>query len=303
VRETSHRLRGRIFLGASAVAGGPVTAAELRGPAFRPLLRGIYADASLPVGHRHRCLAVAEWLLPTGGAIAGRSAAFLLGAAWPPPDERVEIAVPPGTNVRAASVRTHRVALTGADIRPIGRIPVTTPVRTCWDLAQWLDPVDAVVLLDRMVARRLISVAEISEYARSRAAQRGWKRALSVASLVDPGAESPQESRVRVRLVLAGLPRPVTQYVITTEDGRFVARADLAWPEERVAVEYDGLWHAGSTDQIHADRRRLNAVLGADWLVLHITAKRLREDFEGFVAEVQAALDARRRRRPQDPNN
>ena len=82
--------------------------------------------------------------------------------------------------------------------------------------------------------------------------------------------------------LLAGLPRPVTQYVIA-DGARFIARVDLAWPEEKVAVEYDGVWHAESADQIHADRRRLNAVLGADWLVLHVTAKRLRDDFDGFA--------------------
>jgi very-short-patch-repair endonuclease len=85
----------------------------------------------------------------------------------------------------------------------------------------------------------------------------------------------------------------VTQHVIEHE-GRFVGRVDLAWPECRVAAEYDGHWHTGSPDQIHADRRRLNALLGADWLILHVTSKRLREDFEGFATELRAALRSRR---------
>ncbi len=92
-----------------------------------------------------------------------------------------------------------------------------------------------------------------------------------------PGRRVAQESRLRVRLVLAGLPRPVVQYVIE-RNGAFLARVDLAWPQQRVAVEYDGLWHAAE-EQIHYDRRRLNKLLGADWLVLHVTAKRLRDDF------------------------
>lgn len=112
---------------------------------------------------------------------------------------------------------------------------------------------------------------------------------------MDPGAESPQESRLRVRIVVAGLPPPVTQYVVE-RDGRFVARVDLAWPEYRVAVEYDGVWHAES-DQIHRDRRRLNRLLGSDWIVLHVTARRLRDDLEGFLAELRAALRLRARQR------
>jgi very-short-patch-repair endonuclease len=114
-----------------------------------------------------------------------------------------------------------------------------------------------------------------------------------VAELVDPGAESVQESRLRVRLVLAGLPRPVTQFVVE-RDGRFVARLDLAWPDLRVAVEYDGLWH-GDPEQFHRDRRRLNRLLGEDWIVLHVTARRFREDFGGFLAELHHALRTRTR--------
>lgn len=82
---------------------------------------------------------------------------------------------------------------------------------------------------------------------------------------------------------------------MTDNDGRFVARLDLAWPERKVAVEYDGLWH-DDPEQFHRDRQRLNRLLGRDWIVLHVTAKRLRDDFDGFLAEVRAALRSRRPR-------
>ncbi|MFG3689926.1 hypothetical protein [Micromonospora sp. NPDC047740] len=80
--------------------------------------------------------------------------------------------------------------------------------------------------------------------------------------------------------------------------GAFVARLDLAWPEFKVAVEYDGRWH-DDPEQFHRDRRRLNRLLGAEWIVLHVTAKRLRDDFEGLPAEVRTALRARGWRTPQ----
>lgn len=172
-------------------------------------------------------------------------------------------------------------------------IRVTSPARTCWDLACWLDLVEAVVVIDAMLARRLTTVPALREYALSRAGRRGWRSLLRAVDLADAGAESPQESRTRVGLVLAGLPRPQTQWVVA-EQGKFVARLDLAWPQFKVAVEYDGLWHDGP-EQIHRDRRRLNRLLGGDWIVLHVTAKRLRDDFDGLLAEVRAALRARSR--------
>jgi very-short-patch-repair endonuclease len=189
-----------------------------------------------------------------------------------------------------AGLKIHIGGLSPADVRTFGWIPVTSPLRTSWDLAQWLDPVEAVVLVDALLRKQVVSVADMVTYARVRAGNRGWRRLLAVAELADPGAESPQESRLRVRLVMAGIPKPVTQHVVA-RGGAFVARVDLAWPDRRVAVEYDGLWH-GADDQIHLDRQRLNKLVGAGWTVLHVTAKRMRDDFDGFLAELRAALRA-----------
>jgi very-short-patch-repair endonuclease len=68
---------------------------------------------------------------------------------------------------------------------------------------------------------------------------------------------------------------------------------DLGWPEYRLAVEYDGLWHVGSGEQMHRDRQRLNRLVGAGWLVLHVTARQLREGFPQVLTEVREALLAR----------
>jgi very-short-patch-repair endonuclease len=285
-------LAGSIFLGRDALASGLLTPADLRGRAWQQVLRGIYADATITITHRHRCLAVARFALPPGGAIAGRSAAHLYGARPTQPTDPVEVLVPASAKVRMAGVRTHVSQPGAADTQEYDGLPVTTPLRTCWDLAQWCDAVEAVAWIDALASRRVISLPDVEAYARAQAGRRGRRRLLNATALADAGAESPQESRVRVRLVLAGLPRPQTQIIID-HDGRFVARADLGWPEYKVAVEYDGLWHAESSAQIHADRRRLNAVTAADWVVLHVTAKRLRDDFDGFVRELTTVLRAR----------
>jgi len=71
-----------------------------------------------------------------------------------------------------------------------------------------------------------------------------------------------------------------------------VLHPDLAWEKYRVAVEYDGAWHA-TVDQMRRDRRRLNLLVAEGWLVLHVTNDRLRHDFDGIVREVQAALRSR----------
>lgn len=282
-----------LFSGGDAVTGGLLTPADLRSRAWQQVLRGIYADATITLTHQHRCLAVARFVLPDGGAIAGRSAAYLYGARLVGPTDPVEILVPSDSHVRRAGVRVHHAQVDPADVGRHDGIPLTGPARTAWDLAQGCrDPVEAVVVLDALAARRVVTPSDLAAYAHARAGQRGWRRLLKVAGLVDAGAESPQESRLRTRLVLAGIPRPETQVVITV-DGRFIARCDLGWSEFRIAVEYDGVWHAESATQIHADRRRLNALIAAGWIVLHVTARRLRDDFAGFVTELRAVLRSR----------
>ncbi|MEU5724493.1 hypothetical protein ABZ783_22055 [Micromonospora sp. NPDC047738] len=324
------QLRGQIFRGSVAVRHGLLTRNDLRSSAWRPLFRDIYADAHLRVTHADRCAAVIRWLVPHGAAIAGRSAAALYGVGHVAPDQPVDVLTPtlpsallasvpapaarpadvptsaadqatpgcvPGRRGPMTGLRVHRADVEPGDVVDRAGIPTTAPARTCWDLARWLDVVEAVVLIDGLLARGLTDVATLRGYALARAGRRGWRSLLRAVDLADAGAESPQESRTRVRLVLAGLPRPQSQWVVSHQ-GRFVARLDLAWPEFKVAVEYDGRWH-DDPEQFHRDRRRRNRLLGAEWIVLHVTAKRLRDDFEGLLAEVRTALRARGWRTPQ----
>jgi G:T-mismatch repair DNA endonuclease (very short patch repair protein) len=110
-----------------------------------------------------------------------------------------------------------------------------------------------------------------------------------VAALADGRAESPQETRVRLLVGRSDLPVPVAQYRVFDERG-FVARVDFAWPDRRVAVEYDGLWHA-EAGQFARDRQRLNRLQEAGWRVVFVTAADLR-DPDRLVARIRAALAA-----------
>lgn len=92
--------------------------------------------------------------------------------------------------------------------------------------------------------------------------------------MADPSAESLPESKMRVHLLLDGL-RPVPQYWIEDRAGR-IARVDLAFPEHRVAIEYDGDWRDGETWALNRDRDRLNRVHAVDWRVVFVTAPLLR---------------------------
>ncbi|WP_344128600.1 endonuclease domain-containing protein [Luedemannella flava] len=172
---------------------------------------------------------------------------------------------------------------------------VTTPPRTCWDLAQWCSVEEAVVLVDRFLRDRLVTPAELRTYVAKRRrtlGPRGARRCDRVIALADGRAESPQESRLRLAIVLGGLPTPEVQWEIRDESG-FVARVDLAYPRWRIAIEYDGAWHA-TTEQLQRDRRRLNRLQAAGWLIIHVTADTLRSNRPTLLHEIRGAISARR---------
>jgi hypothetical protein len=284
-------LRSTVFAARDAIERGLLTRNQLRSGAWQRVFRGVWADADLHVTYRMRVLAAGQLLLPDGAVIAGRSAAYLYGAELARDHDPVDVA----SRTRFGPVqglRVHRSELPASDLRRSAEgMWLTSPQRTCWDLAGWLPEIDAVPIIDVLIAKNVVSVGALRRYGLSRAGVRGWRKLLQVCHLADPGAQSPQESRVRVGLMLAGLPQPTTQYVIK-RNGQFLARVDLAWEEQQVAVEYDGAWH-GSRDQLERDRARLNRILGEEWIVLHITHQRFRDDFGGFIAEVKRALKSR----------
>lgn len=285
-------LVGQVFFAREAIHRGLLTKNDLRTSAWRRLFHNIYADARLEISHHTRCRAAASWLFPPGCAIAGRSAVALHGGASPGPDEPVEVVVQPSSRFGPlAGLLIHVAPWREGEVQRLDGMSVTTAVRTCWDLACWIEVAEAVALIDSLRHVGAVELAELERYLSVHRGERGWRRFAEVVSLTDGGAESLPESRLRVRLVSAGLPRPVTQHVIT-RTGRFIARVDLAWPELKVAIEYDGLWHHDPA-QFHRDRERLNKMLGDEWIVLHVTSKRMREDFAGFLAEVRTALHSR----------
>ncbi|MEU8156850.1 hypothetical protein AB0B94_24570 [Micromonospora sp. NPDC048986] len=174
-------------------------------------------------------------------------------------------------------------------------IPRSDPGRAAWETAVWLDPVRAVAIVDSLLGQGLTERDTLAAIAARNADRPGGRRARWVFDLADGRAESPPESHLRVRLVLGGLPRPAVQHPVRLPVG-VVLHPDLAWPQYRVAVEYDGKWHADA-EPLHRDRRRLNQLVGAGWLVLHVTSRRLHGEFPAVLREVRNALVSRGWRR------
>ena len=282
------RLIPGVFLGSHAVAAGLLTKPQLRNRSYRRLVQGVYADPGLDFDHRLRCRGVAL-LLPPRFAIGGHSAAAWHGAPFAGALDPVTVVGPADSDWKGPrGVRVHRSQIEAAAFIDADDVPVTTALRTAWDTAALESLGTAVAALDAMVRAGKLSPADLVALTASGAGRWGINRVRRAAALVDPRAASPPESRVRVALVLAGL-APVPQYEVYV-GGQFLARVDLAFPEARLAVEYEGAYHFEDA-QIIRDDGRYARLQEAGWTVIRVSTADLR-DLEGLVTRIRTALMA-----------
>lgn len=240
------------FTRAEALAAG-LTPWELRGDAYVRIHRNIYVSRRTP-----RTLAVrvrAALRAAPAGTVAAHHTAGLLWGGVVPPSPVIHVRIPHGETFDVAGIRTH-VGVRGRAVSRRQGIPVTSSEQTFLDLAEDVDLVDLVVLGDSLVRHKASSPARLAQEA---ASWRGWgaTTARRAASLVRAGVDSPPESRLRMLVVLAGLPEPTVNYIIRDPvTGEWLRRFELAYPELRLALEYEGRQHR--EDEIWAadiDRR------------------------------------------------
>jgi hypothetical protein len=274
------------FLGWWAVDEGLLTPDQLRSSAWRRIFRGVYVHRDVPDSHELRARAACV-LLPRA-VVSGRSAAVLWDADLAGTDDEVEVTVPPASHaVRIPGLRVRRAALPSGHRTFLRGTPVTTPEATALRLAGLLPGDEAVVAVDQILATRAARLDDVRALAAT-ARGRGAARARTACSLADGLAASPQETRVRLLLHRSGLPEPVAQHRVLDAHGRFVARVDFAWPEQKLAVEYDGQWHA-DPGQFSKDRERLNRLTAAGWRVIFVTAADLRDPLR-LLGRIETAL-------------
>ncbi len=181
----------------------------------------------------------------------------------------------------------RRVELYPTDVKWRHGFPVTSPLRTAFDLAGRLPLVEGVVVIDLALHQGLIDLEKFGGYVRGHAGRPGVVRARRVVANAEPKSESPMESRLRMLLVLAGLPRFEAQFHLYTPRGVFAGRPDLFYPDARVAVEFDGENHR---DRLVSDDRRQNRIPDLGVTLLRYTTPDLLDRPSAIVAEVSAAL-------------
>lgn len=268
-----------------------VSRRALRGSEWRNIFRGVWAHRDLPDDRETRLAAVCL-ILPVGAFVCGLTAAWLRGAdAQDHRFDHVWVGCRTGHRLRTrAGCLVREITVDDTDLEDIDGAWVTTPVRTVFDCSRWLGLVEAVVVADALAHAGLTDATNLEAYYRRHRGLRGVRQVAQVIDLMDPLAESPMETRVRVLVTRAGLPAPISQYEVCSSEGGFVARADFAYPAARLIVEYDGAWH---WEQRRADDRRRDAMRALGWHVLVVSREDYYETPERTVDIIRTHLASR----------
>lgn len=279
----------RPFTYAAALKAG-ITPGRLRGPGFRRIFYGVYVAAG---SNRQLERIEAALLVHDCTCFASHaSAARVYGL--PVPDRLTEehVTVFERKHLHELrGVRSH-LPLRRGSTRHRDGILVSAPWMLFLELASMLDLVELVVVGDAMVRAGLATTKELVAAA---ATFEGRHAVLArrAAALVRKDVDSPMETRLRLLLVMAGLPEPAVNFKVYLEDGRVRYRFDLSYPDVKLIVEYDGRQHRDDLDQWDHDNDRDDWFDNNDWRIVKVFSRGIYKEPEKTLDRVRSALVAR----------
>ncbi|MET0898733.1 MAG: DUF559 domain-containing protein [Mycobacterium sp.] len=165
----------------------------------------------------------------------------------------------------------------------------TAPAWTAVEVARGLRRPRALATLDAALRSGTCTPAALTVAAAQQKGRRGIVHVRELIPLARPEAESPMESEARLAMYDGGLPDPELQYEIIDRDGR-LWRVDFAWPDQMLAVEYDGYdWHSGPED-FTKDRQKQAALTELGWTVMSIVSDDVRKRRREMVRRIDHQL-------------
>jgi very-short-patch-repair endonuclease len=280
-------LIGCAFTAEQAASFG-VTPGQLRGPAYRRVLRRAYTTADTPDSTELRAMAVRA-VLPPRAVVWTATAAWLWGVdVRRAGDLDLDVSFPESSRLRRQpGLRIALLTLDNDDVCVASGLRVTTPTRTAFDCLRYLPRPAGVAVADHLINSGHCTLEALTSYIAARRAMRNIRAARRELEHVEPLAQSVQETRTRLLLVDGGLPRPVAQHRVDFPEGDR-AYLDLAYPELKIGIEYDGeIWHKEQRAKDEHRRRRLERL---GWTIIVLHADDLFRTPEQTVADIRRAL-------------
>ncbi|CPR03175.1 hypothetical protein BN971_00272 [Mycobacterium bohemicum DSM 44277] len=182
---------------------------------------------------------------------------------------------------------------TGAPLRRIAGRLATTPAWTAVEVARQLPRPRALATLDAALHSLRCNRNEIESAVTEQRGRRGIVAVRGLLPLADGRAESAMESEARLVMIDRKLPMPELQYPIHGRDGE-LWRVDFAWPDARLAAEYESIdWHAGR-DAMLRDKIRLARIQELGWTIIPVVVQDVRREPDRLADRIAVHLGRQR---------
>ena len=211
-------------------------------------------------------------------------------------DERVHVLIggPVNRTIPGAVIhRCHRIDPLDV-VERVDGIRVTSPPRTCFDLAWWLTDerlesvIEQVIHDGKATLPTLFSTGHRLR-ARGRNGSARYRRVLESRPAWLKPVDSDLELQLERALIGAGLPRPVRQHALQLPTGEII-HPDFYWPDRREIVEVDHVtWHGGRESATY-DKRRDRALRRLGIGTTRVTDSDIRDHLTSVVADIAALL-------------
>ncbi|MCI1020382.1 hypothetical protein HWD99_17280 [Microbacterium sp. C5A9] len=245
--------------------------------------------------------------LRQGQLIGGETAMRMWGCPhpglWDIDDPLIVVVTTGSARIRSRGIIGRRLADGRARTWHIGDIPIVDPVTALFMCAGALSSDEIVVAIDALITasdnypglrtgRPRLTVTDIEHHLRLWGRFPGSRRVRDALPRARDGVESPKETETRLLIVDGGFPEPEVQYEIR-EGGRLVARTDLAYPDLRITIEYEGDGHRTSRTQWRRDIQRQRELEDLGWIVIRVTQLDLAERGRSLLDRIRRAIASR----------
>jgi very-short-patch-repair endonuclease len=262
---------------------------DLSGAGYQQLFWGVYISSAVKATLVVRALA-ALMVAPPGSIVSHHSAASLWGGIAPDSGD-VHVSMPLGNRQKTRGIRSHRMARMPTPSSRRG-LPVTSPEQTFIDLAPYCDLVQLVTLGDSLVRAKATTPAKLMAACEGSVARHATL-ARRAAALVRKKVDSPMESRLRMLMVLAGLREPRVNFEVCEDDGRVKYRLDLSFPDQMLAIEFDGRAHVEVQARWEGDVIRREDVEADGWRFVVVTSTQFYGSPGAVLDRIVAAMRER----------
>lgn len=254
---------------------------------------GVRVPVHRELSHQERCRAFAT-RMPAHAFFNSSTAALLTGVPLPLALEQsplLNVAVPwPARASSARGVLGHSVQLMGNDSHEIAGLRLSTPTRLWCELGAVLTLRELVAAGDYLIHWELpfCSIENLADAVEHYPGRVGAARLRTALTLLSDRAESARESMLRVLLTEGGITGLAVNLRVTVRGMRF--RLDLALPDCKIALEYQGGYHNDVT-QWRKDMTKREVLATDGWHTMHFNA----DDLVGteLVERVKVVIAAR----------